>query len=163
MEWRLAIDLGTNSIGWWAYEVEPPDNQERSSWNVVRSLDGGVRIFSDGREPAKAGRVGDSLSVNRRMARGMRRNRDRRRNRVAALVQDLVKLRLLPADEEERKKLFDRPRSPGNDTSSKDRYNPCRLRSEAVKGPVRTLCGLLQAPLRSCKCCRLTGPTGAGV
>lgn len=122
MFWRLGLDLGTNSIGWWAFRVTKKDGR----WRIVESLDGGARIFSDGREPAKAGRVGDSLAVGRRMARGMRRNRDHGRNRIKALVDDLVKLKLLPDDEVARCELF---QTPGKD----DPFNPYRLRAEALE------------------------------
>ena len=53
MFWRLGLDLGTNSLGWWAFRVA----KERDRWRVVDSLDGGVRVFPDGREPSKGGRV----------------------------------------------------------------------------------------------------------
>ena len=46
----------------------------------------GVRIFSDGREPAAEGRVGDSLAVQRRNARQMRKRRDRRNRQIRKVI-----------------------------------------------------------------------------
>lgn len=74
MAWRLALDMGTNSLGWTAFDLA-------DSGKVIRLKDAGVRIFSDGREPSANGRVGESLAVERRLARGARRNRDRRLHR----------------------------------------------------------------------------------
>jgi len=39
---RLGLDIGTNSIGWWLYAIHND--------KITSVLDGGVRIFSDGRE-----------------------------------------------------------------------------------------------------------------
>ena len=125
MAWRLGVDLGTNSLGWWAFEVA----REGDRWQVRKSLDGAVYIFPDGREPAKSGRVGDSNAVARRAARGMRRNRDRGRTRLRALMRELIALGLMPDSPEERRILF-QARKGGADP---DRYNPYRLRSEAIE------------------------------
>ena len=46
MPTRLGLDIGTNSIGWWLYQTDGK--------NIVDNIDGGVRIFSDGRD-AKSG------------------------------------------------------------------------------------------------------------
>ena len=40
---RLGLDIGTNSIGWWLYATE--------NGAITEVIDGGVRIFSDGRDP----------------------------------------------------------------------------------------------------------------
>ena len=90
---RLGLDIGTNSIGWWLYETE---NRQ-----IRRAVDGGVRIFSDGRDPQS----GTSLAVDRRQARAMRRRRDRYLRRRQALLREMVACGLLPSDSEERKKL----------------------------------------------------------
>lgn len=125
MPWRLGIDLGTNSLGWWAFEVHRDDDR----WRVRSSLGGGVYIFPDGREPMTRGRVGDSNAVRRRLARGMRRNRDRRKARLRALMRELVELGLMPELSEDRDKLF-RTKAKATD---KDRFNPYRLRAEALE------------------------------
>ena len=65
MNWRLGLDLGTNSLGWCALELKDDI--------PAGIIDMGVRVFHDGREP----KTGESLAVQRRMARGIRRRRDR--------------------------------------------------------------------------------------
>lgn len=127
LRWRLGLDLGTNSIGWWAFEVTKLEDGERTRWKPIKSLDGGVCIFSEGREPSKRGRVGDSLAVGRRLARGMRRNRDHGKSRIRALVQDLTELGLLPENADERRQVFQ------TSSDDPDRYNPYRLRAEALE------------------------------
>ena len=86
MQTRLALDIGTSSIGWILYEIA----EERPS----RILDGGVRIFGDGREA----KTGQSLAVGRRNARAMRRRRDRYLRRRAALMKRLATAGLMPSD-----------------------------------------------------------------
>ena len=78
IRYRLGLDLGTNSIGWalWKLDADGPAGLQ----------DAGVRIFSDGRNSKN----GESLAVQRREARGMRRRRDRLLLRKRALVDKLV-------------------------------------------------------------------------
>jgi CRISPR-associated endonuclease Csn1 len=92
--YRLGIDLGVNSLGWCALRLNgrgEPDG----------ILDIGVRLFTDGRDP----KTGTSLAADRRLARQMRRRRDRYLDRRADLMAALVRLGLMPADPAERKKL----------------------------------------------------------
>lgn len=97
--WRLGLDVGSNSIGWAVVELVQNDNG--SAFIPSSLVDMGVRIFPDGREPAgtdkKTGmpKVGESLAVTRRMARGMRRNRDRRLQRIRAFADKLVDFGLI--------------------------------------------------------------------
>ena len=97
--WRLGLDIGTNSIGWARRGLEPVDASGALLPACI--LDMGVRIFPDGREPAgtdkKTGlpKIGESLAVARRAARGMRRNRDRRLKRVRAFAAKLVEVGLV--------------------------------------------------------------------
>ena len=93
MQWRLGLDLGTNSLGWCAVELQ--------SKRPVKLIDMGVRIFSDGRDPKK----GDPLAVQRRDARGARRRRDRLLKRKRQLLNSLIENSLLPSNVEERKAL----------------------------------------------------------
>ena len=65
MNYRLALDLGTTSLGWALIKL----NTENQPVAVIKA---GVRIFSDGRNP----KDGSSLAVTRRNARAMRRRRD---------------------------------------------------------------------------------------
>ncbi len=94
MDYRLGLDIGTNSIGWAVLEL----NTELAPIGII---DSGVRIFSNGREP----RGGESTAVKRRIARGIRRNRDRYKKRRRKLLELLVEFGLLPEDERERKRL----------------------------------------------------------
>ena len=84
---RLGLDIGTNSIGWCLTEDDR------------HIVDIGVRIFSDGRD-AKSGA---SLAVDRRVARAMRRRRDRYLGRRSAFLDALVRHGLMPTDADEAK------------------------------------------------------------
>ncbi len=103
---RLGIDVGTNSIGWWLYETR--------NGRITSVLDGGVRIFSDGRDP----KSGTSLAVDRRAARSMRRRRDRYLRRRASLMKKLVEAGLMPNDPAEAKEL--------------EKLDPYALRAQAL-------------------------------
>ena len=91
--YRLGLDIGTNSIGWCLYEL--------SDDRIVRLIRMGVRIFSDGRDPKKR----TSLAVDRRMARQMRRQRERTVQRRHGFLAELIRAELLPDNEAERKML----------------------------------------------------------
>jgi CRISPR-associated endonuclease Csn1 len=105
--YRLGLDLGTNSIGWATLAL----NQENQPHKI---LDAGVRIFSDGRNP----KDGTPLAVSRREARGMRRRRDRFLARKSKLMNCLIRFELMPKNEIERKKL--------------ELLNPYELRTKAL-------------------------------
>ncbi|MEM1150424.1 MAG: type II CRISPR RNA-guided endonuclease Cas9, partial [Pseudomonadota bacterium] len=96
--YRLGLDLGTNSIGWWLYELQKDE--------ITKVADGGVRIFSTsekgaGRDP----KSGASLAVDRRAARAQRRRRDRFLRRKAALMKRMAEAGLMPFDPAEAKEL----------------------------------------------------------
>jgi hypothetical protein len=95
--YRLSLDLGSTSLGWAIFHlntaVEPTEPTA-----IVRA---GVRIFGDGRNP----KDGTSLAVTRRMARAMRRRRDRLLKRKARLLKLLVDFGFFPKTEGERKAL----------------------------------------------------------
>lgn len=93
-KYRLGLDLGSNSLGWWMVWL---DEEERP-----KALGpGGVRIFPDGREPKSK----TSNAVDRRVARGARRRRDRYLKRRVSLMSLLVANGLMPMEESERKAL----------------------------------------------------------
>jgi len=94
MRWRLGADLGTNSLGWAAVELD----KDNVPFRVIAA---GSRIFTDGRDP----KSGASLAVDRRAARAMRRRRDRFKRRQAALLKHLTLAGLFPADNAEREAL----------------------------------------------------------
>lgn len=93
LKYRLALDMGTNSIGWCLLKL----NKNFSPEAIIKM---GVRIFSDGRNP----KDGTSLAVTRRLARQIRRRRDRLLKRKSNLLKALVKHQFFPYDEQERKK-----------------------------------------------------------
>lgn len=94
MAYRLGLDLGTNSIGWCLLNL----NQQSEPDRLIRL---GVRIFPDGRKP----KDGTSLAVDRRLARQMRKRRDRFLRRRGRLLDALIRHGIMPADATERKKL----------------------------------------------------------
>ena len=94
VKYRLGLDLGTNSIGWAAVELN-------NAGEPCGVLDMGVRIFPDGRNPTDK----TSNAVQRRLARGQRRRRDRYLKRRARLMKALVECALMPDDKDERKTL----------------------------------------------------------
>lgn len=101
MKWRLGLDLGTNSTGWAAFKLmKAPEDNSRSICSNL--LDLGVRIFHESRKPSSNGRVGECLAVQRRIARGMRRNRDRTLNRYQKLMRLLIESGLMPKESTER-------------------------------------------------------------
>ncbi len=94
MSYRFAFDAGTNSLGWSVLELD-------SNQNAVKIEALGVRIYPDSRNPKDK----SSLAVVRRMARQMRRRRDRFLDRQAYLMQTLIEFALMPADEAARKEM----------------------------------------------------------
>ena len=107
---RLGLDIGTNSIGWWLYGTE--------EGRITEVVDGGVRIFSDGRDPKSKA----SLALDRRAARAQRRRRDRYLRRKAALMKRMAQAGLMPADPAEAKAL--------------EVLNPYELRASGLDEPL---------------------------
>ncbi len=99
---RLGLDIGTNSIGWCLIE------------NDRQIIGIGVRIFTDGRDP----KSGASLAVDRRVARGMRRRRDRYLGRRSAFLEALVTHGLMPMDADEARLVAE--------------YDPYQIRKRAL-------------------------------
>jgi len=94
LNYRLALDMGANSLGWCIYLLD-----ESGEPHAIKRL--GARIFSDGRDPKSLA----SLAADRRLARQMRRRRDRVLKRRHRLMQGLIRFGLMPADEAARKVL----------------------------------------------------------
>lgn len=107
MKYRLALDLGSTSLGWAMIQLDAG----RKPCAVIRA---GVRIFPDGRNP----KDGSSLAVTRRMARAMRRRRDRLLKRKARMHRLLLEHGFFPADTAARKAL--------------ERINPYVLRAKGL-------------------------------
>lgn len=110
-KWRLGIDLGSNSLGWCALAL---DDENRP----ICIIAAGSRIFSNGRDPQSH----VSLAVDRRVARAMRRRRDRLKQRRQALIEHLTKDGLFPADPDQRKAL--------------ESHDPFALRALALEEPL---------------------------
>ena len=94
MRYRLALDLGSTSLGWAMVRLNP----QNEPCAVIKA---GVRIFSDGRNP----KDGSSLAVSRREARAMRRRRDRLLKRKNRMMTTLLRHGFFPQDETARKAL----------------------------------------------------------
>lgn len=94
MRYRLALDIGTSSIGWCLIRL----NAKAEPIAIIRM---GARVFPDGRNP----KDGSSLAVTRRGARQMRRRRDRLLKRKARMMASLTRLGLFPQDEAQRRQL----------------------------------------------------------
>jgi len=93
MRYRLALDLGSTSLGFALLRLDKNDNP----CAIIRA---GVRIFSNGRDPD-----GNSLAVTRRMARAMRRRRDRLLRRKARMMAKLIEHGFFSQDPAERKAM----------------------------------------------------------
>ena len=109
MPYRLALDLGSTSIGWALVRL----NRENPPAPIA-IIKAGARIFSDGRNP----KDGASLAVTRRAARAMRRRRDRLLKRKARMMKTLIVHGFFPADKDERKAL--------------EQINPYELRAKGL-------------------------------
>lgn len=107
LKYRLALDLGSTSLGWVLVKLDADSNP----CAVIKA---GVRIFSDGRNP----KDGSSLAVTRRAARSMRRRRDRLLKRKARMMRTLIAHGFFPSDEAARKAL--------------ERINPYALRAKGL-------------------------------
>ena len=92
--YRLGLDLGTNSIGFALLEI----NHENIPQKII---DAGVRIFSDSRDAKSK----EPLAVARRIARGMRKRRDRALSRKKTLLNFLIANNLMPSNQADRKKI----------------------------------------------------------
>lgn len=95
--YRLGLDLGSNSLGWFVTNLQ----QRGDRFEPVGLGPGGVRIFPDGRDPQSKA----SNAVDRRMARGARKRRDRFVQRRSQLMDALVRHGLMPEEAAARKAL----------------------------------------------------------
>ena len=91
---RLALDIGTNSIGWALYQL----NEQKKPMGILKA---GVRIFSSGRKDKDH----TTLAATRREKRLQRRQRDRYLQRKAYVLDLLKKSGLFPEDKFSGKKL----------------------------------------------------------
>lgn len=108
MTHRLSLDVGTNSLGWCLIKLDK--NKQPQGIEAL-----GARIYTDGRDPQSK----ESLAKTRRIARSMRRRRDRYLRRRRKLMRALVRSGLMPKSRKERKALEER--------------DPYELRAKALK------------------------------
>lgn len=113
--YRLGLDVGANSIGWCVLALDPHGRP-----TDVLAL--GTRLLTATDEAGRDPQTGTSLAVDRRIARGMRRRRDRYLTRRGDLMETLVAHGLMPAAEAERKAL--------------ESLDPYAIRAAALDGPV---------------------------
>lgn len=111
--YRLGLDVGATSIGWCMLPLT-----QKGEPQAIMAM--GVRIFSDGRDAQSS----EPLAVERRTARGMRRNRDRTLSRQQHLMQVLTDIGLMPAERDQRKALLDETGALEN--------NPYAIRARAL-------------------------------
>lgn len=111
VEFRLGLDIGTNSIGWALLSLDAQGDPS----SIAAS---GVRIFTDGRDPKSLA----SLKADRRVARQARRRRDRYKQRRQFLLSELVRHGLMPEDDGARRSLVT--------------LDPYDLRKRALDGPL---------------------------
>jgi len=97
MQYRLGLDVGTNSLGWAAVQLK--ENEGLLMPGPLLGM--GTRIFSDARHPKDK----SSNAAQRRDPRSMRRNRDRKIMRSEFMLCALIKYGLMPGDKAERKAL----------------------------------------------------------
>ncbi|MFA5122364.1 type II CRISPR RNA-guided endonuclease Cas9 [Zavarzinia sp.] len=109
--YRLGLDLGSNSLGWFVIWL---DEEERTAGLGL----GGVRVYPDGRDE----RSRESNAMARRLARSLRRRRDRYVRRRAAVMAALIEAGLMPAEAAARKAL--------------EALDPYELRAAALGGPL---------------------------
>ena len=96
--YRLGLDLGSNSIGWCAVLLD-------GRGAPCGVLDAGVRILTPNEEAGRDPQSKQSLAANRRSARSARKRRDRFVRRRDLLMKTLIEHSLMPADKAERKAL----------------------------------------------------------
>src|SRR5579884_3355509 len=116
--YRLGLDLGTNSLGWFIVWLD----RDGDRWRPIGLGPGGVRVFADGRDPQSD----TSNAVDRRNARSARRRRDRFADRYfgrrTELMAALVQHGLMPSDAQERRAL--------------EPLDPYELRAKALDTPL---------------------------
>lgn len=122
--YRLALDLGSNSIGWCAValQVRGRSSDGRALYEPARVLDAGVRVLTPNEEAGRDPQSKTSLARQRGDARAARRRRDRFLRRQKRLMQVLVEAGLMPEDTTARKRL--------------ERLDPYWLRAAALAQPL---------------------------
>ncbi|PEF73667.1 type II CRISPR RNA-guided endonuclease Cas9 [Bacillus pseudomycoides] len=93
LDYRIGLDIGTNSIGWGVIELFW--NKDRERYEKVRIVDKGVRMFDKAEIPNK----GASLAEPRRIARSSRRRLNRKSQRKKEIRNLLVQHGMITQEE----------------------------------------------------------------
>lgn len=104
---RIALDIGTTSIGWALLKTD-------NDGEATGIIDSGVRIFNSGRDD----KTEALLNQKRQSVRSARRRQDRIVQRRKAIIKYMVEMGLMPKNETERKNL--------------ELLNPYELRNKAL-------------------------------
>lgn len=97
----LGIDLGANSIGWALLKCDPVSKE------VTGLIDAGARIFEAGMNGDISSGRAESRCAERRSARSIRRNLERRRRRMTKLRHLLQEYDLFPSGDDVEKIIHD--------------------------------------------------------
>jgi CRISPR-associated endonuclease Csn1 len=117
MKYRLALDMGTSSIGWAILRLHQAAGEQRDQPRELIRI--GSRIFPEGRDPKSK----ESLGAKRRLPRSQRRHRDRYLQRRTKLLNCLQRHGLFPP--------LDSP-----EARSLQRLNPYELRADGLDAPL---------------------------
>ncbi|MEM6903372.1 MAG: type II CRISPR RNA-guided endonuclease Cas9, partial [Pseudomonadota bacterium] len=119
--YRLGLDIGTNSLGWAVLDLSGAPHKEATERGreIIGTRALGARLFTDGRDPKSKA----TLATDRRLARSMRRRRDRALRRKEVLLTTLIDIGLMPGDDSELEALKS--------------LDPYQLRAEALDQPLR--------------------------
>ncbi len=129
-DYRVGIDLGSNTLGWAALELRNPER-----WEPCGLLAGGVIVFPDGRDQQKF----EPLNVGRRVSRGQRKRLRARRWRRDRLVEALRDAGLIAEAPDRLDAVhFDHTR-PGSKKDKHPARDPWVLRLEALERPLTKL------------------------
>ncbi len=89
-KYRIGFDIGVGSVGWAVIENDPVTDEP------CKIIKLGVRTFS----PNEVEKTGESTAKNRRLARGVRRRRRRKQNRMVAMTKLVNKTLQIDAKKE---------------------------------------------------------------
>ncbi|HDR7606685.1 TPA: type II CRISPR RNA-guided endonuclease Cas9 [Bacillus mycoides] len=93
LDYRIGLDIGTNSIGWGIIELSW--NKDREQYEKARIVDKGVRMF----DKAEIPKTGASLAEPRRIARSSRRRLNRKSQRKKDIRNLLVQHEIISQKE----------------------------------------------------------------
>ncbi|MFD1850957.1 type II CRISPR RNA-guided endonuclease Cas9 [Oceanobacillus bengalensis] len=89
LDYRIGLDIGTNSVGWGVIELEK--NESDNKYRTIGIVDSGVRMF----DKAEIPKTGASLAEPRRLARSARRRLRRRSERRREIRNLLIQFNIV--------------------------------------------------------------------